>query len=293
MKEKVKGERHINLSRQGAYYLILNLTMLIAALNFANRSALYFSLLCLTTGCLSLLQGRRLCSRLRVSLDPIRPVFARQAVQVRLKIEGRFHPARLTLRCQDRFWSLDLHPTTTATTEVLLPGQPRGIYPVTEVNLEYRCALGLGLFRHRLPHPQSITVYPAPAATHARPVATVAATEQAMEIKPYQAGTAGSRIHWKSLAAGRGLHTLVAVAESAAAAHTLDWREVIASGAEQRWSILAQQVLDHQQTELPFALLLPTESIPAGRGPIHQQRCLTALARIKSLDLQTGAMGNE
>ena len=170
----------IRLSRQGLYFLVLNLTMLIAGLNFANANAVFFSLLCLNTGLISSYRAWRNNRTCYLEPGPIAAVYAGQAIRLPLcvhasgkRVVKQAATAQLlAMQCSIRIEFLAQITATEFDAPIdedqnglflTMPAMPRGIYPLLQITLQQRCPLGLTLFNHSLLYQQCICVYPAPA----------------------------------------------------------------------------------------------------------------------------------
>jgi len=85
------------------------------------------------------------------------------------------------------------------------------------------------------------------------------------------------QIAWK--ASARADRLLVREYESAVARDiTLDWQTVGELGHEEKIRRLARWVVEAERSGSRYALLLPGQRIPAGRGIEHRHACLRALA---------------
>ena len=89
--------------------------------------------------------------------------------------------------------------------------------------------------------------------------------------------TCQRQIAWK--ASARADRLLVREYESAVARDiTLDWQALGELGREEKIRRLARWVVEAERSGSRYALFLPGERMPAGRGAEHRHACLRALA---------------
>ncbi len=101
--------------------------------------------------------------------------------------------------------------------------------------------------------------------------------EQPHHLREYRLGDMPRQIAWK--ASARADKLLVREYESAVARDlSIDWNSVSMLGHEQKISRLARWVLEAERSGSRYALLLPGQRIPPGRGAEQRHSCLRALA---------------
>ena len=96
-------------------------------------------------------------------------------------------------------------------------------------------------------------------------------------LNTYQPGDPPRRIHWQSYSRGRGLHVKT-FGGQAGTDWVLDLDAVREGDIERRLSILCFHLLQGHRQRCSVALKLGPQAIPAGRGRVHRDRCLRALA---------------
>ena len=96
-------------------------------------------------------------------------------------------------------------------------------------------------------------------------------------LSAYQPGDSPRRIHWQAYSRGRGLHTKTFVGQ-AGAELMLDLTHIQAKDTEAKLSILCFQVLQAHHQQRTYGLKLGDQTIAAGSGRFHRDRCLRALA---------------
>jgi uncharacterized protein (DUF58 family) len=97
-------------------------------------------------------------------------------------------------------------------------------------------------------------------------------------LRNYQAGDPPGRIHWQSYSRGQGLH--VKTFDGLAGADwMLDLNAIRGGDIERKLSILCYHVLEGHRQRCRVGITLSGQAqIPAGRGRVHRDRCLRALA---------------
>lgn len=153
-------------------------------------------------GATVLLAGRRLTVRRAVLEHEVRED---QPIRLRFDVGlPGWLPARLEVRTGRHTWV----PLAEGGGVVELPLGRRGTFLLDASRL--RLSDALGIFRRGLAagEPEPVLVLPVPATGTgvALPPGTFADEDEPDGLRPYRPGTPVSRIHWASLAHGRGLH---------------------------------------------------------------------------------------
>lgn len=100
--------------------------------------------------------------------------------------------------------------------------------------------------------------------------------EEVVGVRPYIAGDPMRLVDWK--ASARQAEVVVREFEEPCQNELLfTWDQVDALGQEAGLRRLTAWVYRAENAGLPYALSLPTVSVPAGRGGVHLRRCLEAL----------------
>jgi uncharacterized protein (DUF58 family) len=96
-------------------------------------------------------------------------------------------------------------------------------------------------------------------------------------LRRHVAGDSLRHVDWKAYARERGLYNKAFV-EPTGSLQELDYEAFPGVEAELRLSYLCHLVLKAEREGTRYGLRLPGESIPAGLGAAHRERCLKALA---------------
>ncbi len=165
------------------------------------------------------------------------------------------------------------------------PAPQRGPVRPGPLVFVHPCPLGLFRLRGRCRLPLLAWAWPRPAArADAAGTAGIAPDDPApgeedfRGLRPYRPGDSRGRICWRTLARGQGLLSRD-FAPAAERPDWIDWYRLEDTDGERRLSRLCRALLDAGRGDRPYGLRLPGTEITPGRGPLHLERCLIALAR--------------
>ena len=263
-------------------------TMLVGGLNYNTNPALLLVFLLAGVANNSLVHAHLILSGISLKALHAEPVFAGQALQLKFRFEGSGQRRRPGLQlllgaAQSMF---ELPPGGEAEVVLEVPTTTRGWLEPGRLRLSTLWPLGLARAWSWLRPDERFLVYPAPD-QHAPPLPsapgdgdsprTRAHGEQPHHLRDYRAGDMPRQIAWK--ASARFDKLLVREYESAVARDLLiDWQATAGLGYESRISRLARWVLDAERSGSRYALALPAQRLPPGRGAEHRHQCLRALA---------------
>lgn len=276
-------------TRFGLFFGVLTLAMLAGALNYNNNPALLLALLLVGSGMASLVSAQLQLSGLAVTAVAAEPVFAGQALTLRLHAACRDARPRSGLRVDAGAMaeSVPLHlAAATGEARLLLPTQRRGWLDVPRLRLSTTWPLGLArAWAHVWPD-APLLVYPAPEAEgpplpdgSGEPASPRPhhAGDDLHHLRNYRAGDPPRAIAWKPSARRNAL--LVREYEQPAGIDILlDWSSLTLP-TEARISRLARWVEDAEREGRRYRLCLPGQpALGPDRGPAHRHACLRALA---------------
>ncbi len=285
-------------TRQGLLFGLLLAAMLVASINYASNPA--FLLTFLLGGLLfqAIFHTWRNLQGISFRWLGAEPVFAGGKTRVRLQL---FAPDRARPAIQVRFREEDpvlIHLAADKAVIAELPwtSSRRGLHRPGRLVVESRYPLGLFRAWSYLEPAGAILVWPKPAPPP--PLSGAPAWESSLEgdrgvgtddfqgHRNYHPGDTPSHIHWKALAADKGL--LVKQFGGDRMEQTwLDFHALAPLGVEERLSALAGAVEKLAGTATHFGLRLPDQEIAPASGPAQRRRCLDALA-IYGLEKHSG-----
>ena len=266
--------------------------LLIGSINYALSLGFALTFLLAGMGLAGMVHTARNLARLAISAGRTEAVFAGEAAQFRLHLDGRAafdRPAILARHVASGAQMVVDVPAGGAAEAVLaVPASRRGWLPLGRVMLETR--FPLGLFRSWsyvepdarclvYPRPEPSPLPPSAAATAAGGMRSPAAgNDDFSGLRGYQLSDSPRHVAWKAVARSDDMLTKQFTGE-AAAELWLDWQQLPASlGAEQRLSRLCAWVLAAERAGLTYGLRLPGAEFAPGHGDAHRAACLEALA---------------
>jgi uncharacterized protein (DUF58 family) len=291
--ELALGTRQIYIlpTRHGLLFTLVLAALLFGAINYSNALAYLLSFLLASLGVVSILHTQRNLLRLRVTVAPGEPVFAGEPALFRVCLHND-GGARFALRLETKEGAapspLDVPARDTRCVLLSVPAPQRGWRECPPLTVASVYPLGIArAWSRRLRLPARCLVYPRPADEaeaqsapgsdgESRP-GTQADGEDFAGLRAYQSGDALSRISWKTLARGQGLHTKdfsAPLAESL----WLDWEQFAPHPTETRLSLMCRALLDADAAGIAFGLRLPGVTLEPEGGAAHRRRCLEALA---------------
>ena len=221
---------------------------------------------------------------------PVKPVFAGDTATISFLLQSTT-PHKYGVKAQlDHFSSepADLADAAAKKISIPLPTSERGIVHLNSITLSTDYPLGLMEMQTTLPITVSFLVYPAPI-----PGALVvdnvngedgdgtferfAGDTEFSELAPYQVGDDIRRVHWKSLAAGRDLHT-VKYEQEHTAGTIFSLSSLPGTHIETKLGRLCHMIVTAESRGLNYGLALGENHITQSRGVAHRNTCLKALA---------------
>lgn len=278
-------------TRAGLAFAVLLLAMLVAGLNYSNSVTLLLTFLLIGMVLVGIHECQRNLRGLRIVKVDATDAFAGRTGRIELRFENTLPLARcgLVLRTsgapQEHF---ELPPLSLCVQALPYDATRRG--RIALGRLEISTTAPYGLFRawSWLHLPLDAVVYPRPHGALPLPGGDGPQIRQSARsrqgggddwaaLRPFVAGDSPRAVAWKLYA--REAPLLVSQYEiHAGADRVLDFAQLHGLGTEARLSQLCAWVLECARRDEAYALRLPHQSIPGGRGLEHQRRCLRALA---------------
>jgi uncharacterized protein (DUF58 family) len=280
----------------GIAYAFMIFAMFIGAMNYGNNLALALAFLLGAMGLTAMHYAHRNLAGVRLSSSLCEPVFAGQLAIFRIAIQNTARVSRFELTLGNDYGiarPVRVDPDERAILEVSSPATRRGYLPLDHFEISTRHPFGLFRAWAYLHMPIRCIVYPRPSERGAPPPPVETDTGGAQDmtrgdeefagLRAFHPGDSPRRIAWKAYARGQGLHVKV-YAGTAVTSHMFDWNTTKGHGVEARLSQLCRWIEDAYAEGRAFGLRLPGTQIPPNIGPVHRQRCLTALALFEGSD---------
>lgn len=215
----------------------------------------------------------------------------RQSIEVRLIKSDHF---------ESKWGSIDLlSPRSSASVEVPVLAQRRGIFDLPDFVVETKYPMGLFRAWKHINVGEKVYVYPSLKGSPYLPRRSGYSEEgeklqatpiisQEMDFKehrPHREGESHRHIDWK-LVARRGEYLVKTFEGERDQAFRFDYSHIPKSTNEDRLSQLAVWVYEAFKTDAGFELILPKKKIELGSGVTHYKLSLRELASFKEIDTQ-------
>ncbi|HUW98210.1 MAG TPA: DUF58 domain-containing protein [Acidiferrobacter sp.] len=294
------GRRSIYLlpTGEGLWFAGTLFVVLLAAMNYGNGLAYALTFLLAASATLSSAMSQRNLLGLVIHEGLPRADFARSPVGFQVIVVNPGPVPRLGITVTaDKGPSLtvDLAAHERRMVEIPWNTTRRGLVPAPVVRVHSRYPFGLlRAFSRRIALQDPAIAYPAPAAHAALPSGQASADTDHEAVGPsqdgggdfmglaaFKEGESPRHIHWKAVAAGRGL----LVKRFAGLAEREIWLVLPQEGdIEQRLSYVCRQVLEAERGGYRYGLVIGATRIPPGIGPAHLEGCLRTLALYDDAD---------
>jgi len=277
-------------TRAGMAFGALVLTMLIAALNYANSLALLLAFLLAGFALVTMHECHRNLLGLSLLEAAAPPLFAGSAGTLHLTLRNASRAARYrvqTAALNDPAVPVDLPAGGHAQVGLSIHAVRRGLQRIDRLRVTSSHPFGLFRVWTWVYAPIVVIVYPRavgslPLPTHRATSAGtrprgIGGSEEWVGLRPFRDGDSPRQVAWKAYAREAPL----LVKEYSSAGLPLRMLSLDAArqpDIESRLAQLARWIVDAEAAGELYGLELPGESIPPHRGPDHRHRCLTALA---------------
>ncbi len=288
---------------QGLLFAAATVLIFVTAINYILSLAFALAFLMVSVFVLSILHAFRNLHHLTVKGTGAAPVFAGEDATFVVLLQrnaGRLHEMLELFFPRGLVSNANLLSGDQERVNVYLPTSRRGLLKAPRLRVQTRFPLGLWCAWSTLDLDMSCLVYPAPVASAMPGVVTAShsgnaesthpGTEDFHGLRSYQPGDSLKHVAWKNLARGQGLKIKQFV-DNADDRLMLDWAMYPALDAEERLSRLCYWVLSLSRSNMEYGLRLPGVDIPTGRGDVHRERLLSALAlwNLKESEGEEGA----
>jgi uncharacterized protein (DUF58 family) len=277
-------------TRHGYGYALMLLLMLLAAINDNNSMAFLLTFTLAGLGGSAMWRTHRNLMDLTVSAQGADAAFAGGQACFRLRIHNPSRMLRpaIALSRLPHACTLVTIPAGASTSVVIrIPAAKRGVLRAGRLVISTRYPLGLFRAWSWLEFDLSTVVYPRPAKDAAAPpegggTQTGARAGPGQDdyegLRDYRGGDPPRHIAWKAFAHTGTLLTKQFCGDPNTAVW-LDWDDLDTPDTERRLSLLCAWVLQAARQARPYGLRLPGQTLGPEAGPLHQRRCLEALAR--------------
>jgi uncharacterized protein (DUF58 family) len=303
-KEIVLAQRRVFMlpTRAGLVFGVVLILMLAGSINYGLSLGFILTFLLASVGITTILHTFRNIAGLRIVPARTHAVFAGEVAQFHVSISNRSRTDRHSVGFMGEkaevTW-LDVPHESAVIATAAIPALRRGLLRPGRLTLFSRFPLGLFQAWSYIDLGLECLVYPRPAAPGVPlPHEGASACEgfdtgQGLEdfsgLRQYQPGDAPRHIAWKAAARDQRLLTKQFAGGSGKGELRLGLDQVPPNLAlEEKLSLLTRWVLDAHGAGHAYALDLRSVIVPAGRGELHRDRCLEALALFERDDAAAG-----
>jgi uncharacterized protein (DUF58 family) len=277
-------------TRAGMAFGALLLTMLIAALNYANSLALLLAFLLAGFALVAMHECHRNLLGLSLLEVGAPPLFAGSTGTLHLTLQNASRAARYRVQTavvDDPEVPLDLPAGGHAQVALSIRAARRGLQRIDRLRLASSHPFGLFRVWTWVYAPIVVIVYPQAAGSLPLPADSAGSagtwprsaggSDEWFGLRPFRDGDSPRQVAWKAYAREAPL----LVKEYSCAGSPLRMLSLDAArqpDIESRLAQLSRWIVDAEAAGERYGLELPGELIPPHRGPDHRHRCLTALA---------------
>jgi uncharacterized protein (DUF58 family) len=294
-----QGNIFIMPTRQGIYFLVLVLFMVMAAINYQNSLIFGLAFLLLSLFMVSILHTFSNLSGLNVQAGSARPVFAGEdaGFSVRLSRQGaRRHEAIVLGWHTDRLIGADLLDDEVAMVRLYVLSSKRGTLNPGRLLIQTHYPVGLFRAWSWIDLDMSAIIYPRPVVAGDMPTAMGSnpdgellqrsGVDDFYGLRDYQPGDSLKHMSWKSYAR-TGQLFVKEFATSVDQRVWIDWDYFPHMDRENRLSRLCYWVVQLGKSNDEYGLRLPGLEIAPDKGAPHQERLLRELALFETEVFET------
>jgi uncharacterized protein (DUF58 family) len=289
------GRRQVSLrpTRYGLLFIVLMAAMLVGSINYGNNLGFLLTFLMAGMGFVTSLHTFGNLAGITITTCNVEPVFAGNVAvfEIRVRAGGQrraaihfvFDPQGETRQ------PFDIVVGESSRICIRAIAGLRGIFRPGPATVYTEFPLGLFRARCRLRLDLKCLVYPRPISGQLKPSDELnggagqdahvldSGGDDFQGLRAYVPGDSLQHISWKASSRGQGLYTKDYTA-TAGSSVFLDWQACPGSDPESKLSVLCHNILASHQDRRTFGLKLPDQVIEPGRGEMHKNRCLEALA---------------
>lgn len=289
-RREVRLQRHniyIFPTRAGGVFLLVALLVLLLGINYQNNLAYAVCFFMLSLFITAIVFTYANFSGLKVEAQDGDPVFAGEMAGFRYRLSSPRALYRINVQLQDAaVVTVDVEGPCQV--RVACPAQQRGWLKAGALSLSTVFPLGLLRAWTWVPLRQQVLVYPAPQEGGAlddlqhgeQATGTphdLPSGEDYFGLKTYVQGDPISRIAWRALAKGQGLHTKQYQSEQAGQV-MLHWDAWPQLAQEARLSRLTYWALTLSKRDIAYGVNMPGMHLAPAQGEAHQVQVLEHLA---------------
>lgn len=286
------GNRRIYVlpTRFGFFIGLTLLVLTLGALNYNNNGALILSFIIISACNNSLIGAHLTLLGLHIQTQSISPVFAGQLCELKLTIQTKkiksSQSTFLTTKIDGAETEFELSQNQTMAI-IKIPTVQRGILHINKLEIFTLQPLGLAKAWSTISLRQEVIIYPTPKGQPLHNIYVTSQgtggvqakqmTDQPHHIREFKVGDSRKQIAWK--ASARTGQIQVREYESAQSEQLIfDWHAIHSLAYEQKIEQLCLWIIQAEQRNLSYTLILPSKHFQHDLGTAHKAACLEALA---------------
>lgn len=298
---KLQNRRlYILPTRFGYIYALMQIVLLLAAINYQNSMTYVLTFLLTSLGIISLWQTHKNLLGLSIELKTPSPVYQGEElifefVAHNLNQSNRYAVGLQYTNAPPVYSSLSGEQTTTI--KLPLPTIKRGLYKPAGIIIFTRYPTGLfhawGWLKYDVP----VLIYPKP--IYDSPLKDLLINQQSGNknintadgddfagLRGHKKGESLRHISWKAYAQGRGMLTKT-FQGYASPSLWIDWFQMTATSHEGKLSQMIALVIQAHQEGRKYGVKLPGIDLPQSSGPAHKADCLQQISVFNQSDLNS------
>ncbi len=277
-------------TRAGFAFGFLWLLMLLAGLNYGNSLALFLTFLLAGFALVAMHECHRNLLGATLAAVSAPAMFAASPGVLVLTLANASLRTRYALQAaldEGPLLGLDVPASESARLELPLAPARRGILRIERLRLTSTHPFGLFRTWTWVHLTIEVLVYPRPAGSRPRPIASGAqpgshahgslGADEWLGLRPFRDGDSPRQVDWKAYAREAPL-LVKEYSPTGSDLCLFDFARLPISDVEARLSQLARWIVDAEAGGERYGLLLPGTVLAPNRGPEHRHRCLAALA---------------
>jgi len=287
-------------TRFGYLFAIMQVVLLLAAINYQNSMAYMLTFLLTALGIISLWQTHKNLLGLNIQLKTPKPVYQQEELILEFVISHSNLVERYAIGIQYMnqppvYTGLKAEQSTILS--LPLPAIKRGLYKPTGFVIFTRYPTGLFHAWSWIKFDISVLIFPTPLydiklretisdQQHSKSTIDTSDGDDFAGLREYRQGESLKHISWKAYAQGRGMLTKTFQGH-ASPALWINWLDMTAPSQEGKLSQMTALIIETNQEGRKYGIKLPGIEIEQAEGPAHLNECLQQISTFNQTELNS------
>ena len=287
-------------TRFGYLYAVMQVVLLLAAINYQNSMAYALTFLLTALGIISLWQTHKNLLGISIQLKTPKPVYQQEKLNLEFILNHSNLADRYAIGIQ--YMNLPpvysgLKPQQSKTISLMLPAVKRGLYKPAGFVIFTRYPTGLFHAWSWLKFDTPVLIYPKPVFDiklkesisdehHNKSTIDTTDGDDFAGLREFQQGESLKHISWKAYAQGRGMLTKTFQGH-ASTNLWINWFDMTAASLEGKLSQMTALIIQANQEGRKYGLKLPGINIQQAAGPAHFADCLQKVSTFEQSDINS------